>query len=228
MDYSISKSQIDKLGERLRASRESEDDLRMLDAYRRSFNEQYEHVIRLVRERLNLSSTGRPAKSTTSIREKLQRESVRLSQIQDIAGCRIIVDDVAAQDKVTARIMAEFPRVTMVDRRLNPSHGYRAVHLIVHCDDKLIEIQCRTQMQHLWSQLSERLADVVDPALKYGSGPESALVLLAKTSELVAQSESFGTDAWSVRNEKAVNLLKDNLKGTLVGSIELLARLSGK
>ncbi|GAC1306974.1 MAG: hypothetical protein NVSMB21_10350 [Vulcanimicrobiaceae bacterium] len=39
----------------------------------------------------------RTAKSTSSIVAKLQRESTRLSQIQDIAGCRIVVPTIAAQ-----------------------------------------------------------------------------------------------------------------------------------
>lgn len=41
-------------------------------------------------------------------------------------------------------------------------------------------------MQHLWAELSEKLSDVVDPALKYGGGPEefrSALDVISKAIE---------------------------------------------
>src|SRR5258706_11379869 len=88
----ISKTQIDRLGDRLRKDDISDDDLRLLDLYRRDFFEAYEIVIGNIREKLSLEPTGRPAKSTTSISDKLLRESIRLSQMQDIAGRRITVE----------------------------------------------------------------------------------------------------------------------------------------
>src|SRR5580765_6378681 len=97
----VSKTQIDRLGDRLRKGNISEPDLRLLDEYRRSFSGAYEFVVVRVRSELGLEPTGRPAKSTTSIAEKLQRESIRLTQIQDIAGCRLVVPDVREQERVT-------------------------------------------------------------------------------------------------------------------------------
>lgn len=90
-----SKTQIDKLGERLKEGNIAEDDLRLLDEYRLSFSEAYETVVGVIQNQLGLEPTGRPAKSTTSISEKLRRESIRLTQIQDIAGCRLVVPDVS-------------------------------------------------------------------------------------------------------------------------------------
>src|SRR5262245_35279291 len=95
----FSKTQIDKLGERLKAGGATETDLRELDRYRRSFGTAYDRVTHLIREHLSLEPTGRPAKSTQSIVEKLRRESIRLTQIQDIAGCRIVVTDRGTQDE---------------------------------------------------------------------------------------------------------------------------------
>ena len=85
----LSKTQIDRLGDRLREGRLEDADLRALDAYRRAFSEAYESVIQVIREEVGLEPTGRPAKSTKSIIDKLRRESLRLSQMQDIAGCRV-------------------------------------------------------------------------------------------------------------------------------------------
>ena len=53
----------------------SDPDLRLLDAYRRSFGEAYEAVMRQIRDGLGMHATGRFAKSTTSIVEKLRREA---------------------------------------------------------------------------------------------------------------------------------------------------------
>jgi putative GTP pyrophosphokinase len=191
MDGTFSKTRIDKLGERLKLTEPSEDDLRMLDAYRRTFGEPYEYVVGIIRKRLKLEPTGRPAKSTSAIREKLRRESIRLSQIQDIAGCRIIVSDIAAQNIAIERIIAAVPEsATVVDRRKNPSHGYRAVHIVIRVNGVLIEVQCRTELQHLWSQLSERLADTIDPAIKYGGGPEKTVTFLIDLASLAATLEN--------------------------------------
>src|SRR2546423_9810586 len=149
MTKDVSKTQVDRLGNRLKSGSITEEDLRLLDQYRRSFTEAYETVVGTIRDKLKLEPTGRPAKSTTSIADKLKRESIRLTQIQDIAGCRIIVSDIAEQESVIQSLMGLFQQATVTDRRTKPSHSYRAVHVVVNHDGKLIEIQVRTSLQHL-------------------------------------------------------------------------------
>ena len=144
----LSKTQIDRLGDRLREGRLEDADLRALDAYRRAFSEAYESVIQVIREEVGLEPTGRPAKSTKSIIDKLRRESLRLSQMQDIAGCRVIVSDMRSQNEVAASLKRAFDHTSLVDRREHPSHGYRAVHLIVTNANRNVEVQIRTELQH--------------------------------------------------------------------------------
>ncbi len=187
----LSKNQIDRLGARLRKGDISDDDLRLLDSYRRSFSEGYEDVVSRIRDELGLEPTGRPAKSTTSIIEKLRRESVRLSQMQDIAGCRLTAADIVEQNDIASRLGSVFEKVTIVDRREHPSHGYRAVHVIVGFRGKLIEIQIRTSFQHLWAELSEKFSDMVNPGIKYGSGDNEIVTSLARTSRLIALVETL-------------------------------------
>ncbi len=148
-----------------------------------------------------LEPTGRPAKSTTSISEKLRRESIRLTQIQDIAGCRLTVADIAEQDSVVQSLTALFEQTTIVDRREHPSHGYRAVHVIVNSLDKMIEIQVRTALQHLWAELSEKLSDIVDPAVKYGAGNEKVRTILTEASSMVIELELLETKLAEVRTQ---------------------------
>lgn len=187
----MTKTEIDRLGNRLREGALIESDLILLDEYRRSFGEAYQTVVGRIRQELALEPTGRPAKSSTSIVEKLHRESVRLTQIQDIAGCRLIVADIAEQERVVGALSALFDEPTVVDRRQHPSHGYRAVHVIARLEGKLIEIQVRTSLQHLWAELSEKFSDVVDPAIKYGGGDEETRGFLSETSALIADAEFF-------------------------------------
>ena len=186
-----SKTKLDQLGERLRQRAVTDDDFRLLDAFRRSFAAGYEEVLDAIRSNLGSEPTGRPAKSTSSIIEKLQRETIRLTQIQDIAGCRLVVPHSSAQEQTVTQLRGALDEVTVVDRRTHSSHGYRAVHLVVIADGKPIEIQVRTTLQHLWAEFSEKMADVVDPAVKYGGGPEPVKKLLAGYSDLVKQMEKL-------------------------------------
>lgn len=87
------------------------------------------------------------------------------------------------QDDAVEKLKHLFDKVIVVDRRKRPSHGYRAVHVIVDHRGKLIEVQVRTVLQHAWAQLSEKLSDEVNSAIKYGAGNEELVSLLAMLSD---------------------------------------------
>jgi len=57
----VTKTQVDKLGDRLKKGDIPDDDLRRLDEYRRSFFVAYEFVVAAIRSELSLEPTGRPA-----------------------------------------------------------------------------------------------------------------------------------------------------------------------
>jgi len=115
----LSNAQIDRLGERLRGQEYGEAELRLLDEYRRTFGSAYDHVVETIQRIAGVPVSGRPAKSTGSIVEKLNRESIRLSQMQDIAGCRAVVTDVVEQDRTVSAIAGAFEDVTLLDRRVS-------------------------------------------------------------------------------------------------------------
>jgi putative GTP pyrophosphokinase len=216
-----SKAQIDKLGDRLREGPVSEEDLRLLDEYRRSFSDAYKTVVRRIRDRFALEPTGRQEKTPRSIIAKLRREKgIRLSTIQDIAGCRVVVRDMFEQNEVVALLSAAFPAAKVVDRREKPSHGYRAVHVIAKVDGRPIEIQVRTLLQALWAEFSERTSDAFnDPLIKYGSGNKVALELLRGSSELVEGAEIKEAKAkllWALDPGKKahVKALEDGIEAT--------------
>jgi len=54
-----------------------------------------------------------------------------------------------------------------------------------------VEVQVRSALQHLWAELSERLADVVDSSIKYGGGEQQVRRLLSFASEHIAELEEF-------------------------------------
>jgi ppGpp synthetase/RelA/SpoT-type nucleotidyltranferase len=188
---SLSKTQIDRLGDRLKRGPASKEDLIILDSYRRSFGEGYETVVYAVRDKLGLEVSGRPAKSTNSIVEKLKRESIRLTQIQDIAGCRVVVADSLEQERVVSKLLEIFPGAAVTDRRRTPSYGYRAVHVIVKSCNNLVELQIRTRLQHMWAEISEKYADLFGSEIKYGGGDKAVQSVQARRSKLIEGYEEL-------------------------------------
>src|SRR4030095_6727255 len=108
-------------------------------------------------------------------------------------GCRIVVADVAVQEAHVLKAATLFGDAKVLDRRESPSHGYRAVHLIVTIGRRVVEVQIRTTLQDLWAQLCERLAEEVgDPDVKYGGGPATAREILSTASPPISDIYTLG------------------------------------
>ena len=183
MPLPTSREQIRKLGERLASGGlVSDSDLRALEELVIC----HMTALELARPRLeglaeNIGvqavHIAHRAKTTTTIIEKLRRQGgMSLARMQDLAGIRVVGDfGLADQDRLAAAIQRRFPAdprpAKIVDRRAMPSHGYRAVHVIVSVDEITIEIQIRTLMQHIWADLMERLADRLGRQIRYGEPP---------------------------------------------------------
>jgi hypothetical protein len=100
-----------------------------------------------------------------------------LKSIQDLAGMRIVQSfDRRGQDALVQRLVdlfCEDPRAPkVVDRRVDPVQGYRAVHVVVFPQGIPVEIQVRTRWQHEWADLFEKLADRVGREIRYGEPPK--------------------------------------------------------
>ncbi len=176
----LSKKKIDQLGERLRrAATPSAEDMRLLADYRD------EHLVVLARVLFRISELMFPVpvvfsarqKNAQTIIEKLRRrENMEFSNMQDVAGARIVLlkGGRVAQDEVVAAICVAFPdHKKVLDRRLDPKAGYRAVHVPVKQDGYLAEIQIRTPYQDSWAQMFERLGDHWGRQIRYEEPPDN-------------------------------------------------------
>jgi len=213
----LSNSQADKLGDCLRKIPPTPDQLRQLDSFRQSFSPSYRDVYYRLTHILGMPVTGRPAKSTASIVEKLRREKVRLSQMQDIAGCRVIVDDTINQNNLLKKVCLILGSDSIDDRRSHPSHGYRAIHVIATLNGRPVEVQIRSRLQHIWAELSEKFADVFGSAIKYGQGDEDILHILSDLSDRVAtveQHEQIVADVLQMRADGRLKRLRNMGKAT--------------
>ena len=173
----MSKGELNRLGDRLVASvSPSEADLGLLARALAT----YQNTLELVKadlRGLGFSPSGR-VKTTKTMIEKLQRTpGMDLSRVQDLAGARITVRGFKEQDKCRDEV-AEFYRnrghdCKVIDRRVDPRYGYRAVHLVPRVGQIQVEIQIRTELQDSWAQIFERLADRWGRGIRYGKDPEN-------------------------------------------------------
>jgi hypothetical protein len=169
----LTTSQVDRLGERLRSSATiTEVDLVLLQQYRAEHSE----ALRVVQETIDaelpgVSQTSR-VKTVGTLHDKLRRQSTKLSRVHDIAGVRVVEEvGLAGQDDTVARLLRAFPGAVVKDRRKRPMHGYRAAHVIARVGRCWVEIQVRTEMQHLWAEIVERLGDRWGRQIRYGGLP---------------------------------------------------------
>jgi ppGpp synthetase/RelA/SpoT-type nucleotidyltranferase len=125
-----------------------------------------------------------------SIMNKLARESsMKLSQMQDLGGCRAILSDVQRVNAVyktyrdrTIPLLDEAP-VKFYDYIADPkADGYRGIHVAARYHPRKderqpwggcrIEIQLRTKLQHAFSTAVETVTTFTREPLKFGAGPE--------------------------------------------------------
>jgi Region found in RelA / SpoT proteins len=178
-----SNTQLDKLGERIRASASIDDaDMTMLQA----LTTEHQHAIATVQGLIatldpSLEQGGR-VKTIGTMIDKLRR-GTKLSRMQDFAGVRVVREmNRLEQVALTERIEALLPGSLRVDRIANPMFGYRALHIIASVDRCWIEVQVRTRDQHRWAEIVEKLGDSWGRQIRYGEEPtEPGKALIVET-----------------------------------------------
>ena len=148
-------------------------------------------------------------KERRTIIDKLLREpTMQLSTMQDIAGCRAVLPDLAAVRQVidgwhNARlrkleIVEEYDYLEVA----RPS-GYRAYHLIVRHEEqgRLVEVQLRSQLQHAWAVAVESVGRTRGQSLKTGQGTPELLERFRRVAQYLAALELGHEIDASLRSE---------------------------
>ena len=144
-------------------------------------------------------------KRLISIAAKLNREPrMKLSQMQDIGGCRAVVKSVAEVRSLVSyyekEIRLQHTLATKDDYIDEPkSSGYRGVHLVYrfHSDRPAavaynglkIEMQIRSKYQHAWATAVETVGTFVQQALKSSQGEEDWLRFFELMGSVIALRE---------------------------------------
>lgn len=178
------KSQIDRAGERLRkAETPSEADREIYNAHRASYLQPLNEVVQALRELASGMPVTHRLKRLDATVHKLRRQRTRLSSIEDIAGCRVVLPTWREQRELFDRVRGELEVVRERDYQRDPRHGYRALHAVVHVDDQPVEIQLRTELEDRWANFVDQLAQE-DLDIKYGGGSPLNQVLLQGISAM--------------------------------------------
>lgn len=143
-------------------------------------------------------------KRLSSIVSKLGRfDSLRLSQMQDIGGCRAIMENCErVYDLVERYRNSRFEHKLHNERDYigNPADdGYRSFHLVYRYrgrkeksvyNDLRIEIQLRSALQHAWATAVETVDHFTGQSLKLKQGSEDWGRFFALTSGIIAIIEN--------------------------------------
>ncbi|MDE2891445.1 MAG: RelA/SpoT domain-containing protein [Chloroflexota bacterium] len=173
----LSKSAVNRLGARLRsADVPSAEDVEIYIGWSAGYSGALEDVEAEVvgqAKQVGDFEIASRTKQISSVIAKLKRMNrSNLARIEDIVGCRVIVPTLLDQDRLAIRCARLNVTRNPRDYRRDSQHGYRAVHFTIRSSTGLlVEVQVRTELQHTWARLTERMPAIVDPALKYGGGP---------------------------------------------------------
>lgn len=142
-----------------------------------------------------------------SITQKLYRyPNMSLTTMQDIGGCRIIVDNIQQVDAMVDRLRKSRMRHGKKEEydyiREPKSDGYRSYHMVFsYYSEKnpkynglFIEVQIRTHLQHIWATAVETMDTFTGDPLKIGQGSPENRQFFVLTSRLLELYENSGNN----------------------------------
>lgn len=122
------------------------------------------------------------------------KPSMRLSQMQDIGGCRAVVGDISTVYRIRDlyKTSQSKNRILQIDDYISKpqSTGYRSLHVIVRYQNKskpeynglTFEVQLRTELQHAWATAVETVGAILGQHLKGGAGEKKWLAFFRNAS----------------------------------------------
>jgi hypothetical protein len=192
-----SKSQVNKAGSALAQAKYAESEefrefSEVVDDWRALHGAPMYWMAESVRGRLSRVlrhvAVGQRLKRKHQIVAKLRREKIKLARMQDIGGCRAVVESapevILAADRIK-RCGPYYEILRQSDYREagRAETGYRALHLIAVREGHQIEIQLRTLRQQAWAEAVERASNRSRFDLKSGSGPLKMLEFFRLSSD---------------------------------------------
>lgn len=214
-----SKSQINKAGDILRSSPKNSVEYKRALAIAEEWRKAHVYPLKTFKSNLDKRLAKYPKaisaqrlKRMPTILDKLKKRetSMRLSAMQDIGGIRAIVQTVSQVEKLAK----EYKRSKRFTHVLKDSQcrnyiespkddGYRGIHLVYEYNNtmartqeakdskgKLIEIQIRSELQHIWATAVETVGLMTGESLKAHRGSDEWLEFFRYVSSAFAIIEN--------------------------------------
>lgn len=201
-------NQIDKAGKIIANSNSSEQDkkaaLEILNNWRASHAYPLQVITNNLRRKNPNAIVVQRLKRLDSIIAKLERNpEMSLYRMQDLGGCRVIVKSI--EDVYDSLNQYKNSSIRHILKRENDyiqnpkESGYRSYHMVYQFQsDKtdtynkkmFVEIQFRTQLQHIWATALETMGIYTKTALKASMGDKDVLRFFVLVSSVFAKMEN--------------------------------------
>lgn len=183
-------------------------------------------------------------KRLESITGKIERfPDMKLYRMQDLGGCRVIVDTIdqvyeAVNRYKKSRIRHIFKKEKDYIQEPKES-GYRSYHMVyqfqsdkteTYNKNMLIEIQFRTKLQHIWATALETMSIYTKSQLKSSIGDKDVLRFFVLISSLFAKMEDMPICPNTDNNRDClINEIRDiNNKLNLLSKLDALSVVINK
>lgn len=165
-------------------------------------------------------TASRP-KRMASIRRKLRvQASMKLDQINDVAGCRIITDDIDGVWSLAKECAENFGHPTRGKAydyvRVAKDDGYRSYHMVFDFTPKdehteqfagrRVELQVRSRLQHSWATAVEAVGTFRNENMKGGEGDPDWRRLFKLMSDEFAVAEGCEEGLTTTRSERITEI----------------------
>lgn len=219
-----SKSRVNRAGQAISEGKPTEEDFEVLDTWRsahRAVLNTFQAILR-IRAKGKAVTVAQRHKRKATIIDKLQRiPKMALARMDDVAGCRLIFDDLeslaAFRDslhgaKFRHRLRNEIDKYDYI-KHPKPT-GYRGIHDVYEYDVNsiagaplkglLIELQYRTLVQHAWATTVEVIGFITKSQPKFERGDARFTEAMAYASEILARAFEEGNGPFPHMADRAV------------------------
>ncbi|MBQ3297017.1 RelA/SpoT domain-containing protein [Candidatus Saccharibacteria bacterium] len=219
----MSNTALNKIGDVIRAQKHDSDyknAVETLNNWREAhgaiLDSYYDKCVKLAKriDKNNIIVAQRLKRLPTIIGKLNRFEDMRLSSMQDIAGVRIIASDMKQLSAIEKRIVKWKHLKRVRDYINNPKDsGYRGKHFIFEKNGMFVEIQLRTQFQHIWAASVETIDIFRGTSLKEKDDNSYWHDFFCQVSSIFAIAE--GTPVISVYSKFGIaelcSLLQENM-----------------
>lgn len=201
------------------------------------------HLVRTSSRISGKANVARRLKRLATIINKLERStldgkssnSIKLTRMQDIAGCRVIVKDLiklkALRDKLE-KSTSVHKIIKTRDYLIPKESGYGGVHLIYSCYEgqsephewkkAKVEVQLRTELQHAWATSLEIIDTLEQISLKTShEGHPEWRKFFSIAGRLVAHQEK----ACVIESEAELNRLRKEVSD-LADTLDIFSKIA--